>query len=113
MVTAEGITTNGVPPTGRHESHYGDEKVTYTDITLGDYDVSNDGNGNSFDVAVIYGFSRLLFVEVQVKGTDAYYARFDYANNTIRVFNASDGTEVAQGTTLDIDLRVRIIGTGT
>lgn len=113
MANTEGITLNGVSPTGNHEPHYGDEKRVYDNVTLGDYDPDSNGNGNSFDVASIYGFARLLHVDVQVDGTDAYYARYDYANNTVRVFNATDGTEVAQGTTLDIDLRVRIEGTGT
>lgn len=113
MVSSEDITLNGIEPVGRQESHYGDEKRVYDNVTLGNYDNANDGNGNSFDVSQVYGFARLLHVDVQVDGTDAYYARYDYTNNSIRVFNASDGSEVAQGTTLNIDLRLRIEGTGT
>lgn len=112
MATTEDITLNGVSPTDQHEPHYGDEKVVYDNVTLGNYDSANDGTGNAIDVAQIYGFVRLLYVEVQVVGTDAYEARYDYANNSIIVLNISDGTEVTQGTTLDIDLRLRVVGTG-
>jgi len=122
MASTEDVTLNGVSPTGQHEPHYGDEKAVYDEVTLGDYDNDNDGNGNSFDVAAIYGFARVLFVEVQVLGADGYVARYDYTNDSIRVFQqANDGTgsagdelvEISQGTTLDIDLRVRVVGTGT
>lgn len=113
MPTTEDITLNGVSPTGQHEPHYGDEKRVYDNVTLGDYDSDDDGDGNSFDVASIYGFSRLLHVDVVIDGTDAYYARYDYENRSIRVFDINDGSEVSQGTTLDLDLRVRVEGTGT
>ena len=113
MANTESITLNGVSPTGQHEPHYGDEKRVYDEVTLGDYDSADDGTGNTIDVSQIYGFARLLHVDVQVDGTDAYYARYDYTNNSIRVFNANDGSEVAQGTTLDLDLRLRVEGTGT
>lgn len=113
MANTEDVTLNGVSPTGQHEPHYGDEKRVYDNVTVGDYDPQSNGSGNGYDVAAIYGFSRLLHVDLQVLGTDAYYARFDYTNNSIRVYNVSDGSEVAQGTTLGIDLRVRVEGTGT
>lgn len=109
---AESITRNGIEPVGRHEPHYGDEKVVYDEVTLGDYDADDDGNGNSYDLMTSYGFSRLLLVEVQVLGGAAYEARYDYTNESIVVLALSDGTEPAQGTTLDIDLRLRIVGTG-
>ena len=110
---AESISRNGIAPRGLHEPHYGDEKAVYDEVNLGDYDADDDGAGNSYDVATTYGFARLLFVEVQVLGDDSYEARWDYENDSIRVFDLADGTEVAQGTTLDIDLRLRVVGTGT
>lgn len=110
---SEDITRNGVEPVGRHEPHYGDEKIVYDSVTLGDYDADDDGGGNTYDVARVYGFARLLYVHVQVDGDDSYEARYDYENNSIRVFDLSDGSEVTQGTTLGIDLRLRIVGTGT
>lgn len=113
MANTEDITLNGVSPTGQHEPHYGDEKRVYDEVTLGTYDSADDGTGNALDVAQVYGFARLLHVDVQVVGAEAYEARYDYANNSIRVFNLSDGTEVAQGTALGIDLRLRVEGTGT
>lgn len=115
MATTEDITLNGVSPTGQHEPHYGDEKRVYDEVTLGSYDNASDGNGNSLDVARIYGFARLLNVEIEVLGADAadYYARYDYTNNSVLVFNQDGTGEVAQGTALNIDLRLRVEGTGT
>jgi len=115
MASTEDITLNGVSPTGQHEPHYGDEKTVYDEVTLGTYDSATDGNGNSFDVAGIYGFARLLEVRVTVLGSDAadYYAVYDYTNNSVLVFNRDGTGEVAQGTALNIDMRVRVEGTGT
>lgn len=113
MASTEDITLNGVEPVGRHEPHYGDEKVVYDEVTLANYDNASDGNGNDFDVSQIYGFSRLFLVDLEVLGTDAYEARYDYTNNSILVLDlSSSGAEVSQGTTLNIDIRVRVIGTG-
>lgn len=109
----EDITRNGVEPTGRHEPHYGDEKRVYDEVTLGVYDANNDGAGNFYDVTHVYGFARLLNVDVQVIGAESYEARYDYANNSIRVFDLGSGDEVAQGVELNLDLRLRIEGTGT
>ena len=106
---AENITRNGIEPVGRHEPHYGDEKRVYDNVTLGDY-VSG---GNDYDLARTYGFARLLNVDVQVLGAESYTARYDYENNAILVFDLGSGDEVANGTTLDIDLRLRVEGTGT
>lgn len=122
MASTEDITLNGISPRGTHEPHYSDEKVVYDEVTLSTYDNANDGNGNSLDVSSIYGFSRLLFVETQVLGSDGFVARWDYTNDSIRVFaQDNDGSggagdqlsEVSQGTTIDIDIRLRIVGVGT
>lgn len=113
MASTEGITLNGMEPTGRHEPHYGDEKRVYDEVTLGEYDANEDGNGNTFDVASVYGFARLLNVDVQVLGDEAYLARYDYENNSIRLLNVGDGSEVTASTTVNLDLRVRVEGTGT
>ena len=112
MASTEDITLNGVPPKGEYERAYGDEVTIYDNITLGDYDSANDGNGNSYDVPAIYGLARLLYVDVTVDGSDAYYARYDKSNSAIRVYDITDGSEVIQGTTLNIDLNVRAVGTG-
>lgn len=110
---AEDIERQGVEPTGRHEPHYGDEKTVYDLVTLGTYDADADGAGNKYDVSHIYGLARLLDVRVDVLGTDAYTARYDYENHSIRVLDMATGDEVAQGTALNIDLRLVITGTGT
>jgi len=106
---AENITRNGMQPTGRHEPHYGDEKRVYDEVTLDDY---SDG-GNDYDVTQTYGFARLLNVDVQVLGAEPYAARYDYENNSIRVFDLGSGDEVEEGTELGLDLRLRVEGTGT
>jgi len=122
MATTEDIDLNGVEPVGRHEPHYGDEKAVYDEITLGQYDQSEGDNGNVYDIRNVYGFSRLLFVELQVLGNSGYLARYDYEEHSVRVFaqsNDGEGTpedelvEVSQGEQLDIDIRVRAVGTGT
>lgn len=107
----ESITRNGVAA-GKHDvAAEGQYRVVYDSVTLGDYDSANDGAGNTFDPTASYGFSRLGIVHVEVEAA-SYEAQYDYANNSIRVYNLSDGSEVTQGTTLNIDLRVEIRGMG-
>lgn len=109
---AEGITRNGIEPIGRHEPHFGDEKTVYEEVTVDTYDANSDGNGNTFDLSNVYGFARVLFVNVAVTDGSAYQARYDYTNNSIRLFNLSDGSEVSQGTAVDATVRLRVVGTG-
>ena len=111
---AEDITRNGISGSNQHDIGYeGEYRVIYDDITLGTYDNASDGNGNTFNVLDIYGFSRLGIVTVNVKAA-GYVAQYDYDNNSIRVYQAgADGSalsEVSAGTALNIDLRVEIRG---
>lgn len=112
---AEDITKNGVAA-GKHDiAAEGQYRVIYDDITLGTYDNATDGNGNAFDPTVEYGFSRLGIVNVNVQAA-GYVAQYDYDNGSIRVYESAGAegalTEVAQGETLNIDLRVEIRGMG-
>lgn len=109
---AEDITHDGVAARDKHDiAAEGPTRVIYDEITLGTYDASNDGTGNTFDPGFEYGFSRLGIVHCEVVAA-SYEAQYDYQNNSIRVYNLSDGTEVAQGTTLDISIRIEVRGMG-
>ena len=108
----EDITHNGVAARDRPEHvTEGTSRVTYDEITLGTYDANNDGAGNAFDPTFEYGHGRIRAVHLNVEAA-SYEAQYDYDNRSIRVYNISDGTEVAQGTALDIDIRVEVRGTG-
>lgn len=110
---SESITSVGVEPTDRHEVHYGDERVVYDRITLQDYNTDTTRPGNDYDVASIYGFSRILHVDVETFPGTGYIAKWDPLNKAIRVFNISDGSEVSNGTTLNLGIALRVEGTGT
>lgn len=117
----ESLTRNGVAAGKNDRENEGGTTVIYDDYTLGTYDDAADGAGNAFDPRDVYGFGRIGIVNVQVHGDHGYIAKYDYDNNSIRVYaQANDGTgtaedalvEVGAGTVLNIDLRMEIRGTG-
>lgn len=100
--------------TGKPEIYPTGPFRTVTDrVEVNDYDSAADGNGEAFDVSKEYGISRIVEVRAFVDDGSAYEAQFDRTNGSIRLFNLSDGTEVAQGTTVDVSITLTVIGAGS
>lgn len=102
------LTKNGVAAGKKEIDYQGSNRVVYDDITINDY-VSG---GVAYDATAEGGLSRLDYVDVHVKGTDNYIARYDYASDTVVLLNTGGGGEVADATTVDVDVRIRMEGSG-
>lgn len=94
---------------GKHDiEQHGHDRVVKDRVTVNDYVTG----GIALNPALVYGFTRITHVSVDVAVSGTYTARYDYDNNTVLVYNLGDGTEVADATTLDIDVVIRIEGKG-
>ena len=108
-------THQGEPTTGKPETYTVGPYTAKTSVyTINDYDSAADGSGEAFSVSRELGLHRLVDWNVNVEaGGGDYEVRWDNDNESFRVYNLADGTEVAQGTTIDLDIRVTFIGTGS
>ena len=94
---------------GKDEISYGESRVFKTGLTITDY----ESGGVPFVPQDAAGVARVDNVVVDVAdGTVGYHAHFDYENNAIVLTDLADGTEVADTTTVNLPVRVRVEGTG-
>jgi hypothetical protein len=95
--------------TGKRDIEYhGESRVVITEVEITDY----ESGGVPFEPIDFGGVSREGIVTVDVADASSYEAQFDYANRAIVIRNLSDGSEVADATTLNVPVRVRIQGRG-
>lgn len=107
-------THQGEPTTGKPETYPVGPFTAKTSVyTIDTYDSAADGSGEAFDVSREYGIHRIVDWNLVIEGSDTYDVQWDNDNNSIRIYNLSDGTEVAQGTALGLDLRITFIGVGS
>lgn len=108
----QSMTRTGVAA-GKHErSTEGPVGVIYDEYDLATYDPDSDGTGNDFNPRTEYGFDRLLNVDVQVADSSSYDARFDYANDVIRLYNRDGTGEVGNNVNVNVSLRIEVRGIG-
>ena len=85
---------------------HGHNRVVITSIVIDDYET----DGVSYDPSVTAGINRESVVRVSVEDDSTYIARYDYDEQSIRLFDMADGSEPTDGETVDIPVRVRAEG---
>jgi len=103
-----GYTEVGLAAGKRNIEYHGESRVVLTELNIGDY----EAGGVAIELLDFAGVSRLSNVQVDVVDSTQQIARYDYNNGTIRIFNLSDGSEPSGGTTLDLNIRLRVEGRG-
>lgn len=101
-------TRDGLTAGKRDIDARGQTRVVTDQYTLTDY----EAGGVDFDPVFEAGVTRTAFVDVNVVDDSAYMARFDYEQNSIRVFDLSDGSEPADSETINLEVRVKVEGYG-
>lgn len=89
--------------------YHGESRVFETEVTITDY----EAGGVPFDPVTDTGHARVDYVACYVSdGSTDYIVRFDHVNSTLRVITISDGSEVADATTINLPVRVQVYGMG-